>query len=163
MVIQCYGCGDWDESNNCVINLDLCLIIRLHDLFSFKLAYPSRICVFCVSSTFAMIVLIEWREQIKVQVRIHPSWIGVEWCLDASTGSCHPFIFFFAQMFWVFCNPLCFVWAVCIRQYMYSYFEDDCIVLYTDLLVSSASELSKFNILFYSIKTIKPGCYIKYT
>jgi len=27
--------------------------------------------VFCVFSTFAMIVLIEWREQIKVQVKAH--------------------------------------------------------------------------------------------
>jgi len=40
---------------------------------SFKLAYPSSFYgVFCVSSTFAMIVPTEWREQIKVQVRIHP-------------------------------------------------------------------------------------------
>ncbi|QCD93524.1 hypothetical protein DEO72_LG5g1599 [Vigna unguiculata] len=30
-----------------------------------------------------MIALNDWREQLKVQVRIHPSWTGVEWCLDA--------------------------------------------------------------------------------
>jgi len=41
---------------------------------SFNLAYPSSFYgVFYVSSTFAMIVPIEWREQIIVQVRIHPS------------------------------------------------------------------------------------------
>jgi len=33
---------------------------------------------FCVSFSFAMIALNDWREQPKVQVRIHPSWIGVE-------------------------------------------------------------------------------------
>jgi len=47
--------------------------------FSFKLAYPSSSFVSRVSFTFAMIVPIEWREQIKVQVKIHPSLTGVDW------------------------------------------------------------------------------------
>ena len=61
-----------------VINLDWCLTIKLHDFSLFKLAYPSCICLFCVSFSFAMIALNDWREHLKVQVRIHPSWIGVE-------------------------------------------------------------------------------------
>jgi len=42
-----------------------------------------------VSFYFAMIALNDWREQLKVQVRIHPSWTGVEWCLDAFSSSFH--------------------------------------------------------------------------
>jgi len=38
---------------------------------------------------------------------------------------------------------------------MYSYFEDDCIVLYTGLFISTAFELSKLNVLFDSMKTMK--------
>ena len=44
----------------------------------FKLAYPFSFMVFCVSSTFAMIVLIEWREQIRAQMKVHPSQADVE-------------------------------------------------------------------------------------
>jgi len=45
---------------------------------------------------------------------------------------------------------------------MYSYFEDDCIVLYTGLFISTAFELSKLNVLFDSMKTMKMGCYNLY-
>ena len=45
---------------------------------------------------------------------------------------------------------------------MYSYFEDDCIVLYTGLFLSTAFELSKFNVLFDSMKAMKTGCYTNY-
>jgi len=34
------------------------------------------------------------------------------------------------------------------------------LLLYTGLLLAFASELSKFNVLFDSIKTMKTGCYI---
>jgi len=71
-----------------------CLLPKCNNcmIFSwFKLAYPSCMlcvsCVFLVSSIYAMIVPIEWREQILVQVRIHPSGTGDEH-VRRSSSSC---------------------------------------------------------------------------
>jgi len=47
-MMLCHDCGDLDDSDNCVIDPDWCLTIKLHDFFLFKLAYPSCICLFCV-------------------------------------------------------------------------------------------------------------------
>jgi len=47
------------------------------------------------------------------------------------------------------------------RHYMYNYFEDDCIVTYTGLLLSRASEFFlEFSVLFNSIRAMKTRCYI---
>jgi len=77
---------------------------------SFKLAYPSSFYgVFCVSSTFAMIVPIGWREQINVQVRIHPP--GRE-MISLDVPVAYVAFSFFCLADWVFCNPFSRVWAV---------------------------------------------------
>jgi len=63
---------------------------------SFKLAYPSSFYgVFCVSSTFAMIVPIKWREQIKVQVRIH---LSGTWDDYVRRTSCRCSLFFLLKL-----------------------------------------------------------------
>ena len=68
--------------------------------------------------------------------------------------------FYFCLANWVFCNPFSTVWAVCIDQCMYGYFEDDCIIYYTALRHHLLLNHWNLNVLFNSIKPMKTGCYI---
>jgi len=63
----------------------------------------------CVSSIFAKIVSIGWREQINVQVRIHP--LGRE-MISLGVPVAYVTFSFFCLADRVFCNPFCRVRTV---------------------------------------------------
>jgi len=132
-------CGVWSEiigwvsglwNGSLFFRLSInCMICSL-----FKLAYPSSFMVFCVFSTFAMIVLIEWREQIKVQVKAHFSRTDGEWVPRRSSA-------IVATCFSSKCLG-CFVTSSdvgCTCWSVYAFILDDCIRLCWPML-SSASE-----------------------